>query len=59
MKIGIISYKWRNRIDDITPSNLRIGTDILLIEDANAIRAERVIGEEPFKVDMSMAIISG
>jgi AraC-like DNA-binding protein len=28
-----------------------------LIEDANVIRAERVIGEEPFKVDMSMAII--
>ena len=57
MKNRIISYKWRDRIDDITPSNLRIGMDILLIEDANTIRAERVIGEEPFKVDMSMAII--
>ncbi len=57
MKNGIISYKWRDRIDDITPSNLRIGMDLLLIEDANVIRAERVIGEEPFKVDMSMAII--
>ena len=57
MKNQIISYKWRNRIDDITPSNLRIGTDVLMIEDANAIRAERVICEKPFKVDMSMAII--
>ena len=57
MKSQIISYKWRNRIDEITPSNLRIGTDVLIIEDANAIRAERVIDEVPFKVDMSMTII--
>lgn len=57
MNNPFISYKWRNRIDEITPSNLRIGTDVLLIEDANAIRAERIIDEEPFKVDMSMAII--
>lgn len=57
MKSQIISYKWRNRIDEITPSNLRIGTDVLIIEDANAIRAERVIEEAPFKVDMSMTII--
>lgn len=57
MKSQIISYKWRNRIDEITPSNLRIGTDVLIIEDANAIRAERVIDEAPFKVDMSMTII--
>lgn len=57
MKTQIISYKWRNRIDEITPSNLRIGTDVLIIEDANAIRAERVIDEAPFKVDMSMVII--
>ena len=57
MKSQIISYKWRNRIDEITPSNLRIGTDVLIIEDANAIRAERVIDETPFKVDMSMTII--
>ena len=57
MKNQIISYKWRNRIDEITPSNLRIGTEVLMIEDANAIRAERVIDEAPFKVDMSMTII--
>lgn len=57
MKNQIISYKWRSRIDDIVPSNSRIGTDVLLIDDANAIRAEKVIGEDPFKIDMSMAII--
>lgn len=57
MKNQIVSYKWRNRIDEITPENSRIGMDLLLIEDANAIRAERVIGKEPFKIDMSMAII--
>ena len=57
MKSQIISYRWRSRINEITPENLRIGTDVLLIEDANAIRAERVIDEAPFKVDMSMAII--
>ena len=57
MKNRIISYQWRNQIEKIIPSNLRIGTDVLLIEDANAIRAERVMGEEPFKVDMSMVII--
>ena len=57
MKNRIISYKWRNSIKEITPENLRIGTDVLLIEDANAIRAERVIADEPFKIDMSMAII--
>lgn len=57
MKNQIVSYKWRNHIDKITSKDLRIGTDVILIEDANAIRAERMIGREPFKVDMSMAII--
>jgi AraC-like DNA-binding protein len=57
MKKQIISYKWRNHIDKITSKDLRIGTDVILIEDANAIRAERMIGKEPFKVDMSMTII--
>ena len=57
MKKQVVSYKWRKHIDKITSQDLRIGTDVLLIEDANAIRAERVNGEEPFKVDMSMTII--
>ena len=57
MKKQVIHYKWHNYIDKITSKDLRIGTDVILIEDANAIRAERMIGQEPFKVDMSMAII--
>ncbi|MBR5138300.1 MAG: helix-turn-helix domain-containing protein [Alistipes sp.] len=57
MKNRVINYKWRNRIEEITRKDYRIGDDVLLIDDANAIRAGRVIGEYPFKVDMSMAII--
>lgn len=57
MKSPIISYKWRNRIDEVAPKDCRIGTELLLIDDANAIRAKNVISEKPFKVDMSMAII--
>lgn len=57
MKKQVIYYKWHNYIDKITSKDLRIGTDVILIEDANALRAERMIGREPFKVDMSMAII--
>ena len=57
MKQKITNLKWRNRINEVTPEDHRIGTDILLIEDANAIRAERYIGSNPFKVDVSMALI--
>ncbi len=49
--------KWRNRIEELTPADHRIGTDVLLIDDADAIRADRLIGCSPFKVDMSMALI--
>ncbi|MBQ8223405.1 MAG: AraC family transcriptional regulator [Bacteroidales bacterium] len=53
-----ISYlKWRNRIEQITPDDHRIGTDILLIDDNHASRAELSLDYEPFKVDMTMAII--
>lgn len=57
MKGKIRNLKWRYRIEEITPSDHRIGTDILLIEDANGIRADKIIGKNPFKLDMSMAII--
>lgn len=53
----IINHKWRNRIEEITPPDHRIETDILIIEDASAIRAEKFVGKNPFKTDMSMAII--
>ena len=57
MKEKITNLKWRSRIEDVTPQDHRIGTDILLIDDADAIRADRLIGCSPFKVDMSMALI--
>jgi AraC-like DNA-binding protein len=57
MKEKILNLKWRYRIEEITPDDCRIGTDILLIEDANAICAEKFVGNNPFKIDMSMAII--
>jgi AraC-like DNA-binding protein len=57
MKGKIRNLNWRDRIEEITPSDHRIDTDILLIEDANAIRAEKITGTKPFKLDVSMAII--
>ena len=57
MKKKITNLKWRSRIEEVTPQDHRIGTDILLIEDADAIRADRMIGGNPFKVDMSTALI--
>ena len=57
MKDRITNLKWRHCVEEVTPYDHRIGTDVLLIEDANAIRAERFIGSNPFKLDMSMAII--
>lgn len=57
MKAQIKNLTWRQRIDEITPESHRIGTDLLLIDDANTIRADRYAGNNPFKVDVSMAII--
>lgn len=57
MKERITNLKWRNQIEEISPEDHRIGTDILLMDDANAIRAEGMIGCNPFKVDMTTAII--
>ena len=57
MKEKITNLKWRCRLEEITPEDHRIGTDILLIEDADGLRADRLIGSNPFKIDMSMAII--
>lgn len=57
MKAQIKNLTWRQRIDEITPESHRIGTDLLLIDDANTIRADRYVGNNPFKVDVSMAII--
>lgn len=57
MKGKVRNLKWRYCIDDITPVDHRIGEDILLIKDANGLRADKFLGKNPFKLDMSMAII--
>lgn len=53
----VINYKWRNRIEEITDSDHRIGTDILLIEDVDALRANSVMKDRPYKIDMTFAVI--
>ena len=45
----VINYKWRNRIEEITDSDHRIGTDILLIEDVDALRANSVMKDRDRK----------
>ncbi len=57
MKTKISSHEWRSRIEEITPKNFRIGSDVLLIENLNTIHAEKTNVNSPFKVDVSMAII--
>lgn len=53
-----ISYiKWRSSIEDITPADHRIGDDILLIDNSHTMRAELSSDNEPFRIDMTMAII--
>lgn len=53
-----ISYiKWRSSIEDITPVDHRIGDDILLIDNSHTMRAELSSDNEPFRIDMTMAII--
>ena len=53
-----ISYiKWRSSIEDITPADYRIGDDILLIDNSHTMRAELSSYNEPFRIDMTMAII--
>ena len=56
MSEKITYIKWRNRLEEITPANHRIGTDILLI-DSTEMMAETALDYEPFKVDMTMCII--
>ena len=53
-----ISYiKWRSSIEDITPADHRICDDILLIDNSHTMRAELSSDNEPFRIDMTMAII--
>ena len=57
MSKKITYLKWRNPIEEITPHDHRIGDDILLIDNIHAKRAEMTLNHEPFKIDMTMAII--
>jgi len=57
MAYTIPYIKWRDHIEDITPADHRIGTDIVLIDHNDASSTEPMIDCEPFKVDMTMAII--
>ena len=48
--------KWKERIEEITPGYKRIGTDLLLIDQPET-RLDSLNDNEPFKVDVTMAII--
>jgi AraC-like DNA-binding protein len=56
MSEKVTYIKWRSRLEEITPADHRIGTDILLI-DSTEMMADASLEYEPFKVDMTMAII--
>ena len=56
MKEKISYMKWRRRIEDVTPEDHRIGTDVILI-DSTEMLADMSLKYEPFKLDMTMAII--
>lgn len=56
MSEKVTYIKWRSRLEEITPADHRIGTDILLIESTEMM-ADASLEYEPFKVDMTMAII--
>ena len=48
--------KWRERLNDSIPPDHRIGTDVMLVDNANSSNIQKLY-TEPFKVDMTMAII--
>lgn len=53
----IIPYlKWRERLNDSIPPDHRIGTDVMLVDNADSSNIQKS-HTEPFKVDMTMAII--
>ena len=56
MSEKVTYIKWRSRVEEITPADHRIGTDILLI-DSIEMMADASLEYEPFKVDMTMAFI--
>ena len=49
-------HNWRSKIESLTPPEMRLGNDIFLL-DADYIDAESAIEYEPFKIDMTIALI--
>lgn len=47
---------WKEKIESLTPSEMRLGSDIFLL-DADNVDIERAIEYEPFKIDMTIALI--
>ena len=48
--------KWRERLNDSIPPDHRIGTDVMLVDNADSSNIQKS-HSEPFKVDVTMAII--
>ena len=48
--------KWREHLNDSIPPDHRIGTDVMLVDNADSSNIQK-LHTEPFKVDMTMAII--
>lgn len=51
-KAQIDYLQWRNRLDEVSDTNMRIGTDIILVKDE--IKA---LKDRPFKTDVTTCII--
>lgn len=51
-KAQIDYIQWRNRLDEISDTNMRIGTDILLVKNEL-----QTLKERPFKADVTTCII--
>lgn len=53
----ISPLEWRKYIEYVTPSNRRIGTDVMLLDDDSFLkRVNSYIENKPFKADMTIAI---
>ncbi|MBQ8272858.1 MAG: AraC family transcriptional regulator [Tidjanibacter sp.] len=51
-KAQIDYLQWRNRLDEVSDKNMRIGTDIFLVRDEI-----KTLKDRPFKVDVTTCII--
>lgn len=51
-KSQIDYLQWRNRLDDFSEANMRIGTDIILVKDGL-----NMLKDKPFKADVTTCII--